>query len=71
MSGEIKKYENSKGYESISRDFLQDNSISFEARGFLGYLQSLPSDWRSIRLSYTNAVSATRELLSIKFGKNC
>lgn len=46
MSGEIKKYENSKGYESISRDFLQDNSISFEARGFLGYLQSLPSDWK-------------------------
>ncbi|MGM0259390.1 hypothetical protein [Enterococcus sp. AZ102] len=61
MTGQITKYENSKGYESISRDFLQDNSISFEARGLLGYLQSLPSDWKIYKTElYTRCESNKR-----------
>ncbi|MGM8141505.1 hypothetical protein [Enterococcus italicus] len=61
MTGQITKYENSKGYESISRDFLQDNSISFEARGLLGYLQSLPTSWKIYKTElYTRCESNKR-----------
>lgn len=46
MSGQIKQFNKNKGYESIPRDFLQDNSISYEARGLLAELQSYPENWK-------------------------
>jgi hypothetical protein len=41
----IQKYLKNKGYESISRDFLQNNDLSFEARGLLAYMESMPDNY--------------------------
>ncbi|KAF1304847.1 hypothetical protein [Enterococcus sp. JM9B] len=45
MSGEVFKYQRNKGYESIPRAFLQDNNLSYEARGLLAELQSYSEEW--------------------------
>src|SRR5690242_17950841 len=34
-----------KGQESISRDLLQDATLSFRARGMLAMMLSMPDDW--------------------------
>lgn len=34
-----------KGHESISRDSLQDKTLSFKARGIMAYLKSMPDQW--------------------------
>lgn len=36
-----------KGYESISRDALQDRRLSFKARGVMSYLKSKPPKWKT------------------------
>lgn len=36
-----------KGYESISRDALQDRRLSYKARGIMSYLKSKPPKWRT------------------------
>lgn len=41
----IKKFRKSKGYESLSREFLQRNDLSLEARGLLAYMESMPDDY--------------------------
>lgn len=41
----ILKKKKKNNYTSISNDFLQDNSISFEARGLAASLLSRPEDW--------------------------
>lgn len=42
----VKKYrKKSKGYESLSREFLQRNDLSLEARGLLAYMESMPDDY--------------------------
>ncbi|SER53161.1 hypothetical protein SAMN05421767_1781, partial [Granulicatella balaenopterae] len=41
----IYKYNRNKGYESISRDFLQNNNLSLQARGLLAYMISMPEDY--------------------------
>lgn len=43
-SGNVRRASQSKGYESISRDFLQDHSLSWGARGILSYIASMPSN---------------------------
>lgn len=45
-TGKITQYNKNKGYESISRDFLQDRTLSYEATGLLAELQSYPNDWK-------------------------
>lgn len=45
MSGNVKKYRE-KGYESISRNMLQDiDNLSLQAIGLLSNLTSMPEDW--------------------------
>jgi hypothetical protein len=39
--------EEGKGYESISRDALQDCRLSFKARGIMAYLKSKPPKWKT------------------------
>jgi len=39
------KHDKDNPYAMIRRDMLQDRTLSFEARGLLGYLLSQPSDW--------------------------
>ncbi|SJZ45074.1 hypothetical protein SAMN02745116_00350 [Pilibacter termitis] len=34
-----------KGYESINREFLQNNELSLEARGLLSYMESMPKNY--------------------------
>lgn len=42
----IKKFrKKNKGYESLSREFLQRNDLSLEARGLLAYMESMPDDY--------------------------
>lgn len=41
----VKKFRKSKGYESLSREFLQRNDLSLEARGLLAYMESMPDDY--------------------------
>jgi hypothetical protein len=42
----VKKYrKKNKGYESLSREFLQRNDLSLEARGLLAYMESMPDDY--------------------------
>lgn len=41
------KVERRKGYESISRDSLQDRRLSYKARGIMAYLKSMPPDWET------------------------
>lgn len=43
----VKQYRSkkTKGYESISRDFLQRNDLSLEARGLLAYMHSMPEEY--------------------------
>jgi hypothetical protein len=41
------KLERGKGFESISRDSLQDRRLSFKARGIMAYLKSMPDDWET------------------------
>lgn len=36
-----------KGYESISRDALQDRRLSYKARGIMSYLKSKPPRWKT------------------------
>ena len=46
-NGNIKKFQKSKGYESLSRSMLQDTeNLSLQAIGLLAYLTSLPDDWQ-------------------------
>lgn len=45
MSVKQYKSKKNKGYESISRDFLQRNDLSLEARGLLAYMYSMPDDF--------------------------
>lgn len=42
--GNVYKYSKNKGYESLSRDLLQNHNLTWGARGLLGYLISLPND---------------------------
>jgi hypothetical protein len=45
--GNVKKYTHSKGYESISRDMLQDvDHLSLEAIGLLAHLSSFRDTWK-------------------------
>lgn len=45
--GNIKKFKKNKGYESLSRDMLQDTeNLSLQAIGLLSYLTSLPEGWQ-------------------------
>lgn len=44
-TGQVKKYQRSKGYESLPRELLQDENLSLEAIGLLSYMQSLPETW--------------------------
>lgn len=39
--------EEGKGFESISRDALQDGRLSFKARGIMAYLKSKPPRWKT------------------------
>lgn len=39
--------EKGSNFTPISRALLQDNSLSFEARGLMGYLLSKPDDWEA------------------------
>lgn len=41
----VKKYKKHKGYESISREMLQCNEMSLEARGLLAYMESMPENY--------------------------
>ncbi|MDR0289079.1 MAG: hypothetical protein LBH78_03445 [Rickettsiales bacterium] len=45
MSVKQHKSKKTKGYESISRDFLQRNDLSLEARGLIAYMQSMPENY--------------------------
>lgn len=45
MSSSARKYQKTKGYESLNRTMLQDNSLSLEARGLLAYMESMPEKW--------------------------
>lgn len=45
-TGQIIKKSRNKGYESVSRDMLQDEKMSLEAKGLLAYLCSLPGGWK-------------------------
>lgn len=44
-TGVIKRLVTDNPYEVIPRELLQDNELSFQARGLLCFLQSLPADW--------------------------
>lgn len=39
------KSKKKKGYESLSREFLQRNDLSLESRGLLSYMESMPDDY--------------------------
>jgi hypothetical protein len=39
--------EEGKGFESISRDALQDHRLSYKARGIMAYLKSKPPKWKT------------------------
>lgn len=45
MTSTMEKFRSEKGYESISREFLQDTNISYQALGLLVEWQSLPETW--------------------------
>lgn len=45
-TGQVKKYQRSKGYESLPREMLQDSNLSLEAIGLLSYMQSLPVNFK-------------------------
>lgn len=45
VMSEIEKYDGHKGYESLSRSFLQDNTLSLGARGLLAYMVSMPDNY--------------------------
>lgn len=42
--GNVYKYKKNRGYESLSREMLQDKSLSWGARGLLAYMVSLPDE---------------------------
>jgi hypothetical protein len=42
---QIQRVRGNKGYESISRDSLQNQALSFKARGIMAYLESMPDEW--------------------------
>ena len=46
----------SKNSTKLSNAFLQDNGLSWEARGLLAYILSSPPDWR---ISLTSLIEAT------------
>lgn len=41
----MQRVRRNKGFESISRDSLQNQTLSFKARGIMAYLESMPDDW--------------------------
>lgn len=45
-SGVITRAKKTKGYESISREFLQEHQLSWGARGLLSYVASMPENYR-------------------------
>ena len=45
-TGQITKFQKTKGFESLPREMLQDTNLSLEAIGLLSYMQSLPEDWK-------------------------
>ena len=49
MGGIVKAKQKSKGYESISRERLQDPTLSWKATGLYAFLCSLPEGWRCSR----------------------
>lgn len=45
--GNVRRYRKNKGYESISRDMLQDvDNLSIAAMGLLSHLTSYPDNWK-------------------------
>lgn len=44
--GNVYKYKKDKGYESLPREMLQDNNMTWGARGLLGNIESLPDNYR-------------------------
>lgn len=53
-AGQIRKFQKTKGYESIPREMLQDTNLSLEAIGLLSYMQSLPEDWKLYKTELYN-----------------
>ncbi|WP_317919880.1 hypothetical protein [Tetragenococcus halophilus] len=46
QEGKIQRYYRNKGYESIPRDFAQNESLSYEARGLLISIASYPENFK-------------------------
>ncbi|WP_332698390.1 hypothetical protein [Halalkalibacter lacteus] len=75
--GNVKKWAKNKGYESISRNMLQDvDNLSLQAIGLLSNLQSMPETWsihktelykRFAKNGRTSVMSAWNELIEHKY----
>jgi hypothetical protein len=52
-------------YTPISNQVLQNNNLSFEARGLLSYLLSLPQDWVVVK----SQVKSTTKIGTVKFDR--
>lgn len=46
QEGKIQRYHRNKGYESIPRDFAQNENLSYEARGLLISIASYPENFK-------------------------
>lgn len=46
QEGKIQRYHRNKGYESIPRDFAQNETLSYEARGLLISIASYPENFK-------------------------
>lgn len=62
MSGNIKKYNNDKGYESLNRNMLQDTeNLSIDSIGLLAHLTSYPDNWKLYKTElYTRFAKSKR-----------
>lgn len=53
-SGQIKRYTRNKGFESISRELLQNTTLSLESIGLMCHLLSLPEDYKIFKTQLYN-----------------
>lgn len=62
MSGNVKKYQKDKGFESINRNMLQDTeNLSIDSIGLLAHLTSYPDNWKLYKTElYTRFAKSKR-----------
>jgi hypothetical protein len=63
-SGYINRAKTKAPFCQIPNKFLQDKTISLKAKGLLGYLVSLPSEWKVFKSNLYNYLSEGREAIN-------